>query len=218
MRLSVLCLFILLSVGSPALAQQTAPKPLPPEPKPVFVFDARAGWPGITRDPLVADALNVPAEELPGRGLGVVLGAQVYFPRRSTVSLGVGGELLWFRASNTVEPATPTTPPGPELQNRWRHLSPQVSLNFGSGSGFSYLTGGLGWSNLTMERADDPQEPGGRVRTLNYGGGAKWFAKKHLGFTFDVRFYSINAQEAQPGRIATSSVRVFVLTGGIALK
>ena len=104
------------------------------------------------------------------------------------VSLGVGGELLLMRARNTIEPEEETVPgwptlsTGPTLTNRWSHMSPQVSLNFGSGDGLSYLTGGLGWSKLTMERDDEPQDPGGRVRTLNYGGGAKWFAKKHLAF------------------------------------
>jgi len=199
--------------------------PLPREPKPPFVFDARFAWPGITRDRAVAEALDVPAEELPGRGPGVILGAHLIFPRRSVVSLGVGGELLLMRAKNTIEPDVPTVPTpgpavpaGPTLTNRWTHMSPQVSLNFGSGAGFSYATGGLGWSRLTMERDDDPQEPGGRVRTLNYGGGAKWFAKDHLGFTLDLRFYSISAQEAAPGRGATSAVRVVVFSGGISFR
>lgn len=219
MRLVVSFVFLLLIfIASPASAQEPEPGPLPPEPKPPFVLDARFGWPGISRDRTVAAALRVPPEELPGRGPAVIVGAQFYLPRRSAVSLGVGGEMLWFRAVNTVEPATETGPAGPTLRNRWSHVSPQVSLNFGSGGGWSYLTGGLGWSKLTMELEDEPQGEGERIRTLNYGGGAKWFAKKHLAFTVDVRFYSISAQEATPGRVATSAVRVVVLSGGIALK
>jgi hypothetical protein len=162
---------------------------------------------------------------MPGRGPTLILAAQLIFPRRNVVSLGVGGELLLMRARNTIEPEDdtvpgpgPAVPVGPTLTNRWSHMSPQVSLNFGSGDGFSYLTGGLGFSKLTMERDDDPQQPGGRVRTLNYGGGAKWFAKKHLGLTLDLRFYSISAQEAATGRVATSAVRVVVFSGGISLR
>ena len=225
MRHAIAFLLLFLAASAPAAAQDPVPVPLPRDPKPPFVFDARFSWPGITRDPLVAQALDVPAEEMPGRGPAIILGAQLIFPRKSVVSLGVGGELLLMRARNTIEPEEepvpgpgPPIPPGPTLTNRWSHMSPQVSLNFGSGDGFSYLTGGLGFSKLTMERDDEPQGPGGRVRTLNYGGGAKWFARKHLAFTFDLRFYSISAQEAEPGRVATSSVRVFVLSGGIALK
>ena len=212
-------IFLCLAVAVPAVAQDQAPVPLPPDPKPPFVFDARFAWPGITRDRIVAAALDVPAEDMPGRGPAVILGAQVIFPRRSVVSLGVGGELLLMRARNTIEPEDETLPVmGPTLTNRWSHMSPQVSLNFGSGGGWSYLTGGLGWSKLTMERDDEPQEPGGRVRTLNYGGGAKWFAKKHLAFALDLRFYSISAQEAAPGRVATSAVRVVVFSGGFSLR
>ena len=225
MRHATVFLFFFLAAAAPAAAQDQVPVPLPRPPKPPFVFDARFAWPGISRDRLVADALDVTAEEMPGRGPAVILGAHLIFPRKSVVSLGVGGELLLMRARNTIEPEDetvpgpgPTVPAGPTLTNRWSHMSPQVSLNFGSGDGFSYLTGGLGFSKLTMERDDEPQQSGGRVRTLNYGGGAKWFAKKHLAFTFDLRFYSINAQEAEPGRVATSSVRVVVLSGGIALK
>ena len=31
-----------------------------------------------------------------------------------------------------------------------------------------------------------------RLKTINYGGGARWFAKAHVAFSFDVRFYAIN--------------------------
>jgi hypothetical protein len=212
-------LLICLTAAAPALAQEQEPAPLPRDPKPPFVFDARFGWPGISRDRTVAATLDVPAEEMPGRGPAMVLGGQVYFPRKSVVSLGVGGELLFMRARNTVGSEDEATAvAGPTLTNRWSHMSPQVSINFGSGNGWSYVTGGLGWSKLTMERDDEPQEPGERVRTLNYGGGAKWFAKKHLAFTLDLRFYSISAQEAAPGRVATSAVRVVVFTGGLSLR
>ena len=30
------------------------------------------------------------------------------------------------------------------------------------------------------------------LKTINYGGGARWFTKTHLAFSFDVRFYAIN--------------------------
>ena len=64
---------------------------------------------GITRDPLVAQALDVPAEEMPGRGPAVILGAQPIFPRKSVVSLGVGGEPP-RSARNTIEPEDETVP------------------------------------------------------------------------------------------------------------
>ena len=31
-----------------------------------------------------------------------------------------------------------------------------------------------------------------QLKTISYGGGARWFIKTHLAFSFDVRFYAIN--------------------------
>ncbi len=212
-------LFLFLFLLPPAvLAQETEPAPLPREPIAPFVVDARLGWPGLTRDADVATNLGVTAEDLPGRGLGLIVGAQFYAARRRAVSLGIGGELLWARAGSTVKPATKGDPDGPSLKSRWSNISPQMSLNFGSKDGWSYLTGGLGWSGVTMEREDAPQESGSRVRTLNYGGGARWFTRKHLAFNLDLRFYSIGAQAAGTGRIATPKMRLLVVSGGISLR
>ena len=38
-----------------------------------------------------------------------------------------------------------------------------------------------------------------RLTTINYGGGARWFAKPHLAFTFDVRFHEIDPGTPQGG-------------------
>jgi len=35
------------------------------------------------------------------------------------------------------------------------------------------------------------------VRTFNYGGGARWFAKPHLAFHVDVRLHAIDPGPAQ---------------------
>lgn len=212
-------LFLFLCLLPPAvLAQETEPAPLPREPIAPFVVDARLGWPGLTRDAAVATNLGVTTEDLPGRGLGLIMGAQFYAARSRAVSLGIGGELLWARAGSTVKPATKGDPDGPSLKNRWSNISPQISLNFGSKDGWSYLTGGLGWSRVTMEREDVPQESGSRVRTLNYGGGARWFTRKHLAFNLDLRFYSIGARASGTGPIATPKMRLLVVSGGISLR
>ena len=204
----------------PALAQQPEPAaaPMTREPIAAFVADARIGWPSLKESAEVAKSLGVAADDLPDRGLGFILGAQVYVARSRAVKVGIGGEMLWTRASHTVPPVTEGGREGPRLQNRWSHLSPQASLNFGSKDGWSYLTGGIGWSKLTMERQDKPQESGSRVRTLNYGGGARWFIKKHLAFNMDLRFYSIGAQEGSIVRVATPAMRLLVLSGGISLR
>ena len=58
----------------------------------------------------------------------------------------------------------------------------------------------------------------GRTRAINYGGGARWFAKEHIAFTFDLRFYRIDAQEADHGRPAYGGRRLMVFSAGISVK
>ena len=99
-------------------------------------------------------------------------------------------------------------------------VSPQLSLNFGKRSGWSYLSGGIGWASLTSEvQVDGPLENASeRRRTLNYGGGARWFAKEHLAFTFDLRFYSIGAGEASVSGPALPAMRLMVFSAGVSVK
>jgi hypothetical protein len=78
---------------------------------------------------------------------------------------------------------------------------------------------GIGRSKLTTELEDVPQaDPESSVRTLNYGGGARWFVKKHLAFNLDLRFYSINAEAATPGRPANPKMRLLVFGGGVSIR
>jgi hypothetical protein len=184
----------------------------------VFVADVRGAMSTLNEDAGIAADLGVPVAELPSRGLGFVFGAHVYPLRRKGFALGVGAEMLRVRGSNTIEPQVEGGPEGPTIRNHWSHFAPQVSLNFGARDGWSYLTVGLGRSKVTIDLEDSPQEDGDAVQTLNYGGGARWFLNKHLAFTFDIRFYSINAQEAVEGRIATPKMRLRILSAGFSLR
>ncbi len=163
--------------------------------------------------------MSVQPRDLPSRGWGFVVGAHVYPIRAKKIALGFGAEMLRIGGSNTIEAETEDGIDGPTIKTKWSHLSPQVSLNFGARDGWSYLTVGLGRSKMTTENEDEPQEdPESGVGTLNYGGGARWFMNKHLAFTADLRFYSINAQEATTGRIATPKMRVRVFTAGFSIR
>ena len=222
LRPSVLLLAVVILVfnARQVLAQDPAIDPVPAKPMTAFVVDVRGAMAALKQETTVATDLAVPAQELPSRGLGFVVGAHVYPLRRKSFALGVGAELLRVRASNTIEPVTddPDAVNGPTIKTRWNHISPQVSINFGARDGWSYLTVGLGRTTFTTDLEEAPQPDGDAVRTLNYGGGARWFMKKHLAFTFDVRFYSINAQEAVDGRIAMPKMRLRVLSAGISLR
>lgn len=216
----VCLLGILLLTADTAFAQTPAPQPLPEEPIGRFVVDVRGVMARFPTLPTVAAGLGVDPSELPGRGFGLSVGTHVYPLRRGSIALGVGAELLLrARGSHTRPPATTTADPGPTVTTTMTAFSPQVSLNFGKRDGWSYLSGGLGPASLASELDSNPlPDAAARTSALSYGGGARWFAKKHVAFTFDIRFYRIRPQEASIGRPAVPGVRVMVLSAGLSLR
>ena len=211
MRIAYL-LCSLLVLPLPSFAQ--TPEPIGP-----IAIDARVATPRFKENADVASALGISTTNMPGRGLGLAGGLHWYPVRMGRVTLGVGGELLFSGASNTLEADDETSADGPTVNTRFNAVSPQVSLNFGTGRGWSYLSGGLGWGGLTTEREDDPvADAEGSTGVLNYGGGARWFAKDHLAFSFDLRFYAISAQAAAAGRPAYPKMTLLVISAGVSLK
>jgi hypothetical protein len=201
------------------LAPRAAAQEREPDPIGRFVADVRFALPNFPDDAAIATALGVTEENLPGRGLGISAGLHFYPARLGRVTLGIGGELVMTRASRTLEPTTAGGPDGPTVDARFSALSPQLSLNFGSRRGWSYISAGIGWGNFSVERDTAPVEPAdGRLRTLNYGGGARWFAKDHLAFMFDLRFHRFGAQDAVTGRPAYPAARMMIFSAGISVK
>jgi hypothetical protein len=189
------------------------------EPLPRIVADVRAAFPKWPNDAAIATALGVTAANLPGRGLGADVGLHVYPGRLGKVTLGLGAQLMFGRKSKTLEATTAGAADGPTVDARVSAFAPQLSLNFGGPDGWSYVSGGLAWSQMTIERDTAPvAAPDGRQRGLHYGGGARWFAKEHLAFSFDLRFYRLPAQEAATGRPAYPKTRMLVLSAGISVK
>jgi hypothetical protein len=176
--------------------------------------------PRFPEDASTATALAVTTEHLPSHGLGLAAGLNFYPARLGKVALGVGGEWLVFsRGSKTLDPETEGAVSGPTVTTEFSVLSPQISLNFGSRNGWSYLSGGIGWAAFTTELKELPvADSDGRTRSINYGGGARWFAKEHLAFAFDLRFYKIDAQDATVGRPAYGGRRMMVFSAGISVK
>jgi len=186
---------------------------------PIAAVDVRAAFPNFKSESTIATALQVSSTDLPGHGLGLGFGGHVYPLHKGIVTFGFGGELVMSRGSNTVEPVKETDPKGPTLRTTFSSVAPQFSFNFGKREGWSYLSAGLGWARLTTEREDRPESASApRVKALNYGGGARWFAKKHLAVSLDLRFYQINAQAAVGTRPAYPKVRMLVASGGVAFK
>ncbi|MCA1560040.1 MAG: hypothetical protein LC804_07155 [Acidobacteria bacterium] len=167
----------------------------------------------------LAASLDVTPVNLPTRGLGIVVGAHWYPARLGRMTLGIGGELMTSRGSRTQEPATEGGADGPTVNTRLSAVSPQVSFNFGGPEGWSYISGGIGWANFTTAREDLPvADPSSRPKTINYGGGARWFSKKHVALSVDMRFYAINPQDATTARPAFPRMRLLVFSVGAGFK
>jgi hypothetical protein len=138
----------------------------------------------------------------------------VYPLQLGPARLGIGVSLV--RARGTAAPDPPeeddddepsrtglnTTPDAASLLTM---VAPQLSLNFGSRAGWSYLSAGIGRAQLSTKTSafvdeDDDDEitaeesiDHGSRSTINFGGGARWFAKSRLAFSFDVRFHIVSA-------------------------
>jgi hypothetical protein len=215
MRALVACLvFVLLSLSRQAIAQD------PPPPIPWVVVDLHGSIPRFPSDnPDLAASRNMNVAELPGSGLGVQLGLHVYPLRTRAVTIGLGGELAIGRASQTPGPTVSGATPLRAAEESITSLSPQLSLNFGNGSGWSYLSAGLGQTTWSLAPADLGEYPpnSDKLKTLNYGGGARWFIKPHVAFSFDVRFYAIG-----PGFAyifpATPRTTLLIIGAGISVK
>ena len=161
--------------------------------------------------------------ELPGAGLGAQLGLHLYPLHTRIITIGLGGELAIGHASKTPLPGAVSASSGKPLLPSEEHLtsfSPQLSLNFGNGSGWSYLSVGLGVSTLSLstEEVVDFPPNSDRLKTFNYGGGARWFVKPHLAFSFDVRFYSISPGVAYIYSTAPPHTKLLIIAAGISLK
>jgi hypothetical protein len=187
-----------------------------------FVIDARGASTGLPTDegwtPTLPDNALAPS-----RTFGVDAGGHVYVLRLRGVTFGVGATLLMARGTTVApEPVPPsaTAPPPvqtiPDVTTRWLSLAPQVSLNFGHALGWSYLSAGLGTTKVESEAAIPSRSTvvftprdSGWVKTINFGGGARWFIKERFGIGFDLRWYKLSivpASATHPGAPRASTV------------
>jgi hypothetical protein len=209
--LLLLCAFV---SGARSLRAQDPPPRIP-----WFVVDAHATVPRFpSNDTALADSRDLEASELPGRGWGAQVGLHIYPLRWRVITFGVGGEVAVGRATKT--PNVDTTVALRSAREVFRTIAPQLSFNFGNGNGWSYLSGGLGrstWAIVPEGQENHPpdSEP---LKTINYGGGARWFIKPRLAFSFDVRFYAINP--GTPFGVLPGSPRttLMVIGAGVSVK
>jgi hypothetical protein len=207
---------VLASLSTPAFAQD------PPPPIPWVVVDLHGSIPRFPSDnPDLAASRDMSIAELPGSGLGAQIGLHIYPLKTHIVTVGLGGELAIGRARQTPAAGALASGGTPlrESEERITSLSPQLSLNFGNGSGWSYISAGLGQTTWFLAPSDLVDYPpnSDKLKTLNYGGGARWFIKPRLAFSFDVRFYVIS-----PGFAyifpASPRVTLLIIGAGISIK
>src|SRR5262245_1810986 len=174
-------------------AQVSAPGP--------YVIDLRgamSGAPGSASFyPPVTTEIRVPQ-----RAFGFGGGARVCAFRIGVARLGFGADLRRARGTATTAAATTSTESNTSAVSAGTFhaamtvttISPQLSFNFGSHEGWSYLSGGYGISTTHAEVSAPASvaTPGGsrnrHASTVNVGGGARWFLQEHFAVGFDVRF------------------------------
>jgi len=209
-RIAILAAFVMFPLA--AHAQEPPPK------IPFFVADLHGTFPRFPEDPQLAASRGMNLAELPGAGLGAQVGVHLYPVRWKAITFGIGAELTANRSRQT-----PDASAGGQLrasQEKFLSAAPQLSFNFGTGHGWSYLSGGVGLSQWSV--VPDGVAPldadVARLKTVNYGGGARWFIRSHLAFSFDVRFYAINPTPGELGYPSGPRTTMVVIGAGISVK
>ena len=220
--------------GAPAAAQITAPGPPGP-----YVVDIRGAITSIPRDAAIFPTVPI-GTQIPSLGTGVVIGAHLYPIRLGPMRLGIGASAL--RVRGTASPATPDSEStsassvadaaalGPDVDATFTTIAPELSLNFGSAQGWSYISAGVGRAHVTtgtsafgggqsgITATGEQSLDGGTRTSTNVGGGARWFTRAHLAFSFDVRLHIVSAGDAEASAPAAPGMTFFVASVGIGLR
>jgi hypothetical protein len=198
-------LALVVAASTPAAAQTaTAPGP--------WVLDVRGATSSVPGDLTFYPTQT--ASVVPARGFGVDLGAHVYPLRVGPAQLGLGANIVFIRSAATDPGSGEETDPAQRLTLTLRAIAPQISFNFGSRDGWSYLSAGLGTASITtrVEGDEAGERATGRRRSINFGGGARWFITERLAFSFDLRAHRIAAGGGTPGTSA------FAVGAGVSLR
>jgi hypothetical protein len=210
----LLLVAVLLLAAAPRAGAQEPPPRIP-----YFVLDLHGTLPRFpSSDATLAESRGMQIAELPGVGLGLQAGLHFYLIRWRALTVGIGGEVSGNRARQQPPPENAALHGAEE---KFLHAAPQLSFNFGTGHGWSYISGGIGvsqWSLIPDNREEPLPGDTERLKTVNYGGGARWFAKTHLAFSFDVRFYDISPGTPYLGNPGSPRTRLFIIGAGVSFK
>ena len=214
MKHVALCLALL---AVPAIAHAQGPvAPISVEPLPWVVLDLRGGWPGLGADEVTAAGLSRPVADLPSRALTGIAGVHAYPLRGGRWKVGLGAEFLRGRGQVQRKDAE-GEPVGEPVTRSLKSVTWQVSMNFGRGQGWSYVTLGSGLFTFDNFQGDGPGDSPGST-TLNFGAGARWFKWKHAAFTTDLRWYRTKASDGTTISAPRGPQRLVVLSAGFSFK
>ena len=197
-----------LATAAPAAAQTTS-RPGP------WVLDVRGVTSPVPTDPDYYPSLA--AVLVPERGFGVDVGAHVYLFSLGPARIGLGANVMVVRSTAETEPAIDddgASISGQRLALTMRTIAPQVSFNFGTRDGWSYLSAGLGTGSINTEASGgvDGERKSGQLRAVNIGGGARWFISSRIAFGFDLRLHQIAASDV------TDRNSVFAVGAGLSFR
>ena len=213
-RLLVLLVLIGCASALPLGAQELSEQPITR-----YVVDLRLALPKVPNDDGLARPYDLSGVNLPGLGLGGDFGAHVYPLRFKRVTFGVGVSGVVGRAHASPVTQSDGTVAGKDVTARFSAIAPQISMNFGSAAGWSYLSGGIGTSRLELRTPDTPPDTvWPRRKTINYGGGGRWFIRDRMAVTFDIRFYAMNPVAETPTIKPSPRLRMLVISAGVSLR
>ncbi|OFW45573.1 MAG: hypothetical protein A3J29_15165 [Acidobacteria bacterium RIFCSPLOWO2_12_FULL_67_14b] len=219
MRIAVLVLALL--AAGPAAAQTR-------EGLPRFAIDLHGAWVGLPTAEGWIPAVDA-ATPVPGRAWGLSGGANVYLLKLGVMTLGAGAHVATGRGkgdSLTITSgsgSTATTRTTPAVITQITSLLPHLSMNFGHKLGWSYLSVGYGRTKVSSSASAAGTTPGIVVPeawnpALNFGGGAKWFMKPHLGASFDVRFTKLSSRGATETLPSAKRTQMITMSVGISIQ
>ena len=182
-----------------------------------FVVDLRGSVAATGQDSALAVSRGFDPTAAPGTTLGFEAGAHVYVYRWRIITFGIGASVHRSVGDRRADDTDPD-PNGPTLRKKFTTVAPQLSFNFGGRNGWSYLSGGVGSSRLSLFQLDGAEPDQRRSSTVNYGGGARWFVRDHVAFSLDLRFYAISPLEPTDTKPGSSRMTIVVFSIGASFK
>jgi hypothetical protein len=213
-RLTTIAMVCLTSAAAAARAQGTSfESRVGP-----FAIDVRGAMAALGPTADQAAQVGYGKDDLPSKGWGIDVGAHVFPLKLGVATIGVGGNVVMARG-HSKPVSTTGEPSGREAWTRFRTYASQLSFNFGNGESWSYLSGGIGYSTFSVSNASYPDPASLPMRqTINYGWGGRWFVRRHVAFSLDLRFYQIAAVSASADHRADPKTKRFVIGFGASFR